>query len=43
MQLEDVTSEHVERCLARMERKASTRTKALVLVRGIFQRARSMD
>jgi integrase len=40
MQLEDVTSEHVERWLAAMGRRASTRTKALVLLRGIFQRAR---
>src|ERR1700737_2775787 len=40
MQLEHVTSAHVERWLAGMERKASTRTKALVLLRGIFERAR---
>jgi hypothetical protein len=42
MQLEDVTSELVERWLAHMERRASTRTKALVLLRGIFQRARKV-
>src|SRR5271166_4621737 len=40
MALEDVSSEHIERWLAGMGRKASTRTKALVLLRGIFQRAR---
>jgi len=39
MALEEVTGEHVERWLAGMERKASTRTKALVLLRGIFKRA----
>jgi integrase len=39
MQLEDVTGEQIERWLARNERKASTRTKALVLLQGIFKRA----
>jgi integrase len=42
MRLEDVTSEHVERWLAGMGRKASTRTKALVILHGIFQRARKV-
>jgi integrase len=42
MPLEDVTSGHVERWLARMGRKPSTRTKSLVLLRGIFQRARKV-
>jgi integrase len=42
MQLEDVTSEHVERWLTGMGRRASTRTKALVLLQGIFQRARKV-
>ena len=42
IQLEDVTSQHVERWLAGMKRKASTRTKALVLLQGIFQRARKV-
>jgi len=40
MALEEVTSEQVEQWLAGMGRKASTRTKALVLLQGIFQRAR---
>ena len=40
--LEDVTSEQVEQWLAGMGRKASTRTKALVLLQGIFQRARKV-
>ena len=42
MALEDVTSEQVEQWLAGMGRKASTRTKALVLLQGIFQRARKV-
>ena len=40
MQLEDVTSEHVERWLAAMRGKASSRRKALVILHGVFQRAR---
>ncbi len=42
MALEDVTSEQVEEWLAGMGRKASTRTKAVVLLQGIFQRARKV-
>ncbi len=42
MRLEDVTSEHVERWLAGIDRKASTRTKALVVLHGVFQRARKV-
>jgi hypothetical protein len=42
MRLEDVTTEIVEGWLARMNRKSSTRTKALVILHGIFQRARKV-
>ena len=42
MRLEDVTSEHVERWLAGIDCKASTRTKALVILHGVFQRARKV-
>ncbi len=42
MAVEEVTSEHVEHWLSGMGRKASTRSKALVLLRGIFQRARKV-
>jgi integrase len=42
LRLEDVTSEHVEAWLAGLERKPSTRRKALVLLHGIFQRARKV-
>jgi integrase len=40
MRLEEVTSEHVEHWLAGIDCKASTRTKALVILHGVFQRAR---
>ncbi len=40
MRLEDVTIERIERWLAGMDCKASTRRKALVILHGIFQRAR---
>jgi len=39
MRLEDVTTDHVERWVAGMDCKAATRTKALVILHGIFQRA----
>jgi integrase len=42
MRLEDVTSEYVERWLAGIDCKASTRTKALVILHGVFQRARKV-
>ncbi len=42
MRLEDVTTEHVEAWIAGIERKPSTRTKALVLLHGIFKRARKV-
>lgn len=42
MRLEDVTTEEVERWLAAMDCKAATRTKALVILHGIFQRARKV-
>ena len=42
MRLEDVTTEHVERWLAASDRKASTRRKALVILHGIFQRAKKV-
>jgi integrase len=42
MRLEDVTSEHVERWLTRMNGKASSRRKALVILHGVFQRARKV-
>ena len=42
MRLEDVTTEHVERWLAAMDCKAATRTKALVILHGVFQRARKV-
>jgi site-specific recombinase XerD len=37
--VEDVTSAHVEAWIAALERKPSTRRKALVLLHGIFKRA----
>jgi integrase len=40
MQLEDLTTEHVERWLAAMDGKASSRRKALVVLHGIFARAK---
>src|ERR1700728_189619 len=40
--LEDVTAEQVEAWLAEMPGKPSTRRKALVLLHGIFQRARKV-
>jgi integrase len=42
MRLEDVTTSWVERWLSRMDGKASSRTKALVILHGIFQRARKL-
>jgi integrase len=42
MQLEDVTTEHVEQWLAASDRKASTHRKALVILHGIFQRAKKI-
>jgi integrase len=42
LRLEDVTSAQVEAWLAGLERKPSTRRKALVLLHGIFQRARKV-
>ena len=39
LRVEDVTSAHVEAWIAALERKPSTRRKALVLLHGIFQRA----
>jgi integrase len=42
MQLEDVGSRHVERWLASMSCKAASRRKALVILHGIFQRARKV-
>ena len=42
MQLEDVTTEHVERWLAASGGKASSRRKALVILHGIFQRAKKV-
>jgi integrase len=42
LRLEDMTTEHVEAWIAVFERKPSTRTKALVLLHGIFQRARKV-
>lgn len=42
MRLEDVTGEHVERWLVGIDCKASTRTKALVILHGVFQRARKV-
>jgi integrase len=40
--LESVTTPLIERWIGGMERSASTRTKALVLLHGIFQRARKV-
>ncbi len=40
--LEDVTSEQIEGWLAAMDCSAATRTKALVILHGIFQRARKL-
>jgi integrase len=42
MRLEDVTSEDIEAWLAGMSGKPSSRRKALVLLHGIFQRARKV-
>jgi integrase len=42
MQLEDLTTEHVERWLAAMGGKASSRRKALVVLHGIFARAKKV-
>ncbi len=42
MKLEDVTTEHVERWLAAIDCKPATRRKALVILHGIFQRARKV-
>jgi integrase len=42
MRVEDVTTEIVEDWLAQMGGKRSTRTKALVILHGIFQRARKV-
>lgn len=42
LRLEDVTAEQVEAWLAGMPGKPSTRRKALVLLHGIFQRARKV-
>ncbi len=42
LRVEDVTSAHVEAWIATVDRKPSTRTKALVLLHGIFQRAKKM-
>jgi integrase len=42
LRLEDVTAEQVEEWLAGMPGKPSTRRKALVLLHGIFQRARKV-
>jgi len=42
MQLEDVGSGHVERWLASMSCKAASRRKALVILHGVFQRARKV-
>jgi integrase len=42
MKLENVTSWHVERWLASMSCKASSRTKALVILHGVFNRARKV-
>ena len=39
LHVEDVTSAHVEAWIAALERKPSTRRKALVLLHGIFKRA----
>jgi integrase len=39
LRAEEVTSAHVEAWIAALERKPSTRRKALVLLHGIFQRA----
>src|ERR1700683_2313605 len=42
LRVEDVTAEHVEMWVAEMPGKPSTRRKALVLLHGIFQRARKI-
>jgi integrase len=42
MKLEDVTTEHVERWLAAIDCKPATSRKALVILHGIFQRARKV-
>jgi integrase len=42
LRVEDVTSAHVEAWITAFERKPSTRTKALVLLHGIFQRAKKV-
>jgi integrase len=42
MRLEDVATRHVERWLAAMSSKPASRTKALVILHGIFQRARKV-
>jgi integrase len=42
MQIEDLTSEHVERWLAAMGGKASSKRKALVVLHGIFARAKKV-
>ena len=43
MQLEDLTTEHVERWLAAMGGKTSSRRKALVVLHGIFARAKKVN
>ena len=40
--LEDVTGEQIESWLAAMDCSPATRTKALVILHGIFQRARKL-
>jgi len=40
--LESITTPMIERWLAGLDKAASTRTKALVLMHGIFQRARKV-
>jgi integrase len=42
LRLEDVTTEQVERWLTAMDCKAASRRKALVILHGIFQRARKV-
>jgi site-specific recombinase XerD len=42
LRVENVTSAHVEAWITAFERKPSTRTKALVLLHGIFQRAKKV-
>jgi len=43
MQLEAITTPMIERWIASIDRSASTRTKALVLLHGIFARARKVS